>query len=101
MADVMLEEKVDKQSGIKGYAMHYRGQIVPMTNDVGQIFWDEAKTEWLAWDMVGDPGGSMRVQVLRGETLISVRKSSKLPMSKGAGFDEIPIPQVPAPGAAK
>lgn len=93
MASVQLDVKVSNLKGVKGYACVFRGNPLLMTNDTGQITWDSTKTEWLAWHMVGDPSGTMDVKVLRGATVISQRIKSRIPNSRPAGFDEIPIPQ--------
>ncbi|MEG3148251.1 hypothetical protein U1769_00035 [Sphingomonas sp. ZT3P38] len=99
MADVKLDVKVSNLEKVKGYAFVFRGKPVRITSGKGTITWDDTETEWLSWHMVGDPGGTMDVEVFRDGTVISKRIGSKIPNSRPAGFDEIPIPQIFA-GAA-
>jgi len=101
MADVQLKVRVSELKGVSGFSLVFRGAQVPTNNGEGTITWDDTTTEWLGWHMVGDPAGTMRVEVLRGQTVISKRAKSRIPNSRPAGFDEIPIPQPSAAATAK
>lgn len=93
MTTVTLKVEVSDLNNVFGYAFSFLGKPVGMTNGEGEIEWDDSHPEWLQWHMVGDPGGWMKVEVFKGKKVISKREQSKLPNSRGLGFDEIPIPQ--------
>ena len=94
-ATVDLEIKVSARDGINGYGFAYDGVPVPMSAGKGKFPAVKGKPGRLEWLMRGNPGGTMKVEVLRDGTAIHTREKSTIVPPFGTGLDafEINIPQ--------
>lgn len=88
---VELVVKVSEKNGVKGYGFAYDGQAVPMSQGKGKFRAPKNQTKRLEWVMIGNPGGTMKVEVLRGTTVIQSRAASQIVPPLGEGLDAFNI----------
>src|SRR5688572_23285888 len=92
MPNITLDVAVSARSNVSAYQMVYGGAVVPMNHNLGQIIHPQGETHHLEWSMIGEPGGSMKVEVKDpGGTVVAVRNASKIPNSTPAGYDRLKI----------
>ena len=91
--EVELQIKVSEKSGVKAYGFAYDGKAVIMNRGTGKFKAIKNQTKLLEWGMLGDPGGTMKVEVLRDKTAICTRAKSKIvpPFEQGLDAFEIKV----------
>ena len=90
---VELTITITAKTDIEYYTFAFNGRRIAMdhTTDTGTFDVDTPVNDYLEWWMVGEPGGSMKVEVSRGEEVIATRDYSDIPGSKAGGFDRLRI----------
>jgi len=88
---VELHIKVSEKSNILTYGFTYGGVVVPIHNDEGKFFATPDTEQFLAWVMIGDPGGTMKVEVTRNERVLYNRPRSRIPPPLTKGYDRFRI----------
>ncbi|MBV9884252.1 MAG: hypothetical protein JO276_14675 [Sphingomonadaceae bacterium] len=93
MAEEKLDVVVSSKANISGYHMVFRGTGVDMEDDRGEITHPGGGAQhYLEWSMLGEPGGSMKVQVLRKNgDVVAARNASKIPNGAPVGYDRIKV----------
>jgi metacaspase-1 len=89
--EVELEIRVSGKDGIRLYGFAYAGSPVGMSGDRGIFRAVRNERRLLEWVMVGDPGGKMKVEVLRDGTPIETRESSEIVPPEIEGYDAFEI----------
>jgi hypothetical protein len=88
---IQLVVSVSEKDGVKGYGFAYAGVPVPMNLGKGKFFAVKDKAGLLEWGMIGNPGGTMKVEVLRDGTAIKTRNKSEIVPPFDKGFDAFEI----------
>jgi len=101
MSDVVeLKIKVSEKDGIKAYAFAYdadriapENPVIPvlMNLGVGTFTVKRGEPGRLIWGMRGDPGGTMKVELMRDGTAIQTREKSTIPPGETRGIDYFDI----------
>jgi hypothetical protein len=90
---IELKIKITEKINIKTYAFVFNHKAVRMNRsiDEGTFQTDVPVDDFLRWWMTGEPGGSMKVEVFRGDQLIATRAFSDIPGSAVEGTDRLTI----------
>jgi hypothetical protein len=91
-SEVELEVRVSvTDASIRSYGFAYGGTPVGMSGGRGAFKAVKNKKQLLEWVMVGDPGGKMKVEVLRDGEVIKTRESSEIVPPEIQGYDAFEI----------
>ena len=92
-ARIKLSIRATDKKGIRTSGFAYNGITVRMSGGKGSFEAEPNVTRLLEWAMVGDPGGSMKVEVLREGAAIYTREKSEIvqPYSKAVDAFEIKV----------
>jgi hypothetical protein len=89
--EVELKVRVSGEDGIRSYGFAYEGVPIGMSHDQGTFRATQNRKGLLEWIMVGDPGGKMKVEVLRDGTAVKTRESSEIVPPEIEGYDAFEI----------
>jgi hypothetical protein len=89
--EIELEVRVSGEDGVRSYGFAYEGVPVGMSADRGRFRATKNRKGLLEWVMLGDPGGKMKVEVLREGTAIKTRESSEIVPPEIEGYDAFEI----------
>ena len=84
---ISLKVKVSNKVGIFDYTFFFGGTHVDMREDEGTIGAPEGVETELRWWMTGNPGGGMKVEVLRGGSVLYSRDPSDIPPDAAGATD--------------
>ena len=90
-ASVELEIKVSNRQGINGYGFAFDGVPVPMSDGKGEFRAVKGEARRLEWVMRGNPGSTMKVEVLRDGAALYTREKSTIVPPFGTGLDAFQI----------
>ena len=93
-SSVELLITVSDKSDIRAYGFAYDGVPVSMSGGKGKFHAETGVMKLLEWVMVGEPGGTMKVVVTNGDTVVASRDKSTItpPYAKGYDAFEITMP---------
>ncbi|MBK8375774.1 MAG: hypothetical protein WAT18_12085 [Sphingorhabdus sp.] len=91
MALVNLVCKVSEVNGVETWVFRHESAELGVRRTEMPFQAEAGVTTRLKWWMIGNPGGSIKVEVFQGDRLIAKRLRSAIPNTKPAGFDSIPI----------
>ena len=93
MADlrIVLEIVVSHLNGIADYGFAFDGQPVATSGGKGIFKAVPDRKKLLEWVMIGDPGATMKVEILRNGAAIYTRDASTIPPPLGKAYDAFMI----------
>lgn len=91
MALVNYTVRISNLNGVSAYKFRYEDFDIHIENNEGNFSDQESSDGRLKWWMLGNPGGTMKVEVFRGGASYRKRNNSTIPNSKPAGFDWMKI----------
>src|SRR6476620_807395 len=89
--EVDLVVRVSNKNGVNAYGFAYAGKPVTMSHGEGHFHATKNKTGLLEWGMEGEPGGYMKVEVLRDESVIKSREQSQIVPPNTKSYDAFAI----------
>lgn len=88
---VELSIRVSNRTSVTGYGFAYAGKPVVMQGGEGHFTAVRGKSRLLEWGMVGEPGGWMTVEVLRGDAVFKKRDKSEIVPPYTKGYDAFAV----------
>jgi hypothetical protein len=101
-SEIELKVQVSNKDGITQYGFAFDHDSGSPDNEIEFVLMNGGKGKFhpkpgvpgrLIWGMRGNPGGTMKVEVLKGSTVIRKREASKIPppLNKAVDYFEITI----------
>lgn len=91
MANVNLTCRVTENEGVEHHSFRHETTDIGVDQSEMTFSAPAGETTMLKWWMWGNPGGSIKVEVLQGDRVIKTRLKSDIPNSVPTGWDKLSI----------